>query len=191
MITNGDVYTITAVLIKKAADGDDVAFKQIYNQISGKMYSLCLRYANGEDEANDFFQDGCIKLYRNLNAFRNDGSFEGWARRVFVTTCLDALKKRKIQFADINENINFNTIESDVIDKLSQNELFKIINDLPNGYRTIINLYIIEGYSHKEIGEMLNISESGSKSKLHKARTFLKNLLPISISEHQQSYISV
>lgn len=191
MITNGDVYTITAVLIKKAADGDDAAFKQIYNQISGKMYSLCLRYANGEDEANDFFQDGCIKLYRNLNAFRNDGSFEGWARRVFVTTCLDALKKRKIQFADINENINFNTIESDVIDKLSQNELFKIINDLPNGYRTIINLYIIEGYSHKEIGEMLNISESGSKSKLHKARTFLKNLLPISISEHQQSYISV
>lgn len=178
MVTTSDISTITTVLIKRAAEGDDNAFKQIYDQISGKMYSLCLRYASGTEEANDFFQDGCIKLYRNLDSFRNDGSFEGWARRVFVTTCLDALKKKKIQFADINENINFNFVESDAINKLTQNELLKIINELPEGYKTIINLYIIEDYSHKEIGDLLGISESGSKSKLHKARTYLKKLLP-------------
>jgi RNA polymerase sigma factor (sigma-70 family) len=175
---NGDFSEINTVLIKRASEGDDLAFKQIYDQISGKMYSLCLRYATGTDEANDFFQDGCIKLYRNLGAFRNDGSFEGWARRIFVTTCLDALKKKKIQFADLDESINIKANENTVLDKLSHNELLNIIKDLPEGYRTIINLYVIEDYSHKEIGDMLGITESGSKSKLHKARTFLKNLLP-------------
>jgi RNA polymerase sigma factor (sigma-70 family) len=175
---NGDISEINTVLIKRASEGDDLAFKQIYDQISGKMYSLCLRYATGTDEANDFFQDGCIKLYRNLGAFRNDGSFEGWARRIFVTTCLDALKKKKIQFADLDESINIKANENTVLDKLSHNELLNIIKDLPEGYRTIINLYVIEDYSHKEIGDMLGITESGSKSKLHKARTFLKNLLP-------------
>lgn len=178
MNLNGDISDINAVLIKRAAEGDDAAFKGIYDQISGKMYSLCLRYATSKDEANDFFQDGFIKLYRNLSAFRNDGSFEGWARRIFVTTCLDELKKKRIPFADLDESINIKGSETSVLDKLSHDQLMKIITDLPSGYRTIINLYVIEDYSHKEIGEMLGITESGSKSKLHKARTYLKNLLP-------------
>jgi RNA polymerase sigma factor (sigma-70 family) len=178
MNVNGDISDINAVLIKRAAEGDDAAFKGIYDQISGKMYSLCLRYATSKDEANDFFQDGFIKLYRNLSAFRHDGSFEGWARRIFVTTCLDELKKKRIPFADLDESINIKGSETSVLDKLSHDQLMKIITDLPSGYRTIINLYVIEDYSHKEIGEMLGITESGSKSKLHKARTYLKNLLP-------------
>jgi RNA polymerase sigma factor (sigma-70 family) len=178
MNLNGDISDINAVLIKRAAEGDDAAFKGIYDQISGKMYSLCLRYATSKDEANDFFQDGFIKLYRNLSAFRHDGSFEGWARRIFVTTCLDELKKKRIPFADLDESINIKGNETSVLDKLSHDQLMKIITDLPSGYRTIINLYVIEDYSHKEIGEMLGITESGSKSKLHKARTYLKNLLP-------------
>jgi RNA polymerase sigma factor (sigma-70 family) len=183
MGATGDISEINSVLIKRASEGDDIAFKHIYDQISGKMYSLCLRYATGSEEANDFFQDGCIKLYRNLDSFRNEGSFEGWARRIFVTTCLDALKKKRIQFADLDESINIKANEHTVLDKLSHNELLNIIKDLPAGYRTIINLYVIEDYSHKEIGDMLGISESGSKSKLHKARTYLKNLLPETILE--------
>ncbi len=178
MNVNGDISDINAVLINRAAEGDDAAFKGIYDQISGKMYSLCLRYATSKDEANDFFQDGFIKLYRNLSAFRHDGSFEGWARRIFVTTCLDELKQKRIPFADLDESINIKGNETSVLDKLSHDQLMKIITDLPSGYRTIINLYVIEDYSHKEIGEMLGITESGSKSKLHKARTYLKNLLP-------------
>jgi RNA polymerase sigma factor (sigma-70 family) len=178
MSVHGDISDINAVLINRAAEGDDAAFKTIYDQISGKMYSLCLRYATSSDEANDFFQDGFIKLYRNLSAFRHDGSFEGWARRIFVTTCLDELKKKKIPFSDLDESINIKGNDTSVLDKLSHDQLMKIITDLPDGYRTIINLYVIEDYSHKEIGEMLGITESGSKSKLHKARTYLKNLLP-------------
>ena len=183
MNPNGDISSINSVLIKRASEGDDIAFRQIYDQISGKMYSLCLRYASGNDEANDFFQDGFIKLYKNLENFRNEGSFEGWARRIFVTTCLDALKKKRVQFADLDESINFKANDHNVLDKLSHDELLNIIKDLPDGYRTIINLYVIEDYSHKEIGDMLGISESGSKSKLHKARTYLKNLLPESVIE--------
>jgi RNA polymerase sigma factor (sigma-70 family) len=178
MKLNGDVSDINAVLVKKAAEGDESAFNEIYNKISGKMYSLCLRYASNTEEANDIFQDGCIKLYKNLGAFRDEGSFEGWARRIFVTTSLDALKKKRIKFSDIEENINIPAAGNGVLDKLSLDHLMKIITDLPPGYRTIINLYVIENYNHKEIGEMLGISESGSKSKLHKARTYLKELLP-------------
>ncbi len=178
MNENGNYIDINAVLVKRAAEGDEPAFNQIYNQISGKMYSLCLRYATSPDEANDFFQDGFIKLYKNLSSFRDEGSFEGWARRIFVTTSLDALKKKRIPFADLDENFNIEATNNSVLDKLSLDHLMKIITDLPSGYRTIINLYVIENYSHKEIGEMLGITESGSKSKLHKARTYLKNLLP-------------
>jgi RNA polymerase sigma factor (sigma-70 family) len=178
-----DISAIDSVLISRAAEGDESAFRVIYDSIKGKMYSLCLRYASNAEEANDFFQDGCIKLYRNLGAYRNEGSFEGWARRVFVTCCLDALKKKKVAFAEINENFNVASDYTDAIDKMSMDRLMKIIQELPEGYKTIINLYVIENYSHKEIGDMLGISESGSKSKLHKARTYLKNLLPDSVVE--------
>ncbi len=178
MDVSRDISDINAVLIKRAAKGDESAFNQIYNIISGKMYSLCLRYASNTDEANDIFQDGCIKLYRNLDSFRDEGSFEGWARRIFVTTSLDALKKKRIQFSDLDENLSVAATGNNVLDKLSLDYLMKIITDLPPGYRTIINLYVIENFSHKEIGEMLGITESGSKSKLHKARTYLKNILP-------------
>ncbi|NOU38891.1 MAG: RNA polymerase sigma factor [Ferruginibacter sp.] len=178
MITNSNLSEIDAVLIKRAVEGDETAFNKIYTQLSGKMYSLCLRYASNTEDANDIFQDGFIKLYRNLGAFRNDGSFEGWARRIFVTTSLDALKKKRTQFTDIEENLNAVTTENTVLDKLSLDHLMNIIKDLPAGYRTIINLHIIENYSHKEISEILGITESGSKSKLHKARAYIKKLLP-------------
>jgi RNA polymerase sigma factor (sigma-70 family) len=178
MELNSDISDINAVLVKRAADGDETAFNEIYKNISGKMYGICLRYAADADEANDIFQDGFIKLYRNLNAYRGEGSFEGWARRVFVTTSLDALKKKKVQFSDLEENIDIAAKDTTVYDKLNLDHLMNIITKLPNSYRTIINLHVIENYSHKEIGEMLGISESGSKSKLHQAKNYLKNILP-------------
>ena len=178
MTLTSDVSDINAVLVKRAADGDESAFNEIYRNISGKMYSICLRYAADADDANDIFQDGFIKLYRNLGSFRGEGSFEGWARRVFVTTSLDALKKKKVQFSDLDENVNIAAKDTTIYDKLNLDHLMNIIKDLPPGYRTIINLHVIENYSHKEIGEMLGISESGSKSKLHQAKNYLKNKLP-------------
>lgn len=174
MDTPGNILHFPPVLIKQAALGDDASFKELYGMISGKMYSLCLRYAANAEDANDLFQEGFIKLYRNLGNYRFEGSFEGWARTIFVTTCLDALKKKKVQFSEVNEELIIESGAPNANDKLDMNDLMKIVQELPDSYRTIVNLYIIEDYSHKEIADILGITESGSKSKLHKARNLLK-----------------
>ena len=183
MNSNGNISTFPHVIIEQAANGDQRAFKEIYNSLSGKMYSLCLRYALDTDTANDYFQEGFIKLFRNLPNYRFEGSFEGWARRIFVTVCLDELRKKKISYDEINDDINIVSKEISVHAKLDMLDLIKLLQKIPDSYRTIVNLYIIEGYSHKEIAEILNITENGSKSKLHKARIYLKKLLGTQESE--------
>ena len=165
------------VLIQKTIEGDNRAFKEIYDAISGKMYSLCLRYAGNENDANDCFQEGFIKLYRNLKSYRGEGSFEGWARKVFVRICIDYIKKNKAFFSVYSEELAVPSEDLDGYDKLSGEDLMKMIRQMPDGYRTVINLYLVEGYSHKEIGEMLNISEEGSRSQLYRARTSLQKML--------------
>ena len=165
------------VLVQKAAEGDSKAFREIYDAISGKMYSLCLRYAGNENDANDFFQEGFIKLYKNLKSFRGEGSFEGWARKLFVRVCIDYIKKNKVFFSVISEDLTIQSEGLSGYDKLSGEDLMKVIRKMPDGYRTVINLYLVEGYNHKEIGEMLNISEEGSRSQLYRARTSLQKLL--------------
>ena len=142
--------------------------------ISGKMYSLCLRYASNIEDANDLFQEGFLKLHRHLRGYKGTGSFEGWARTIFVSTCLDALKRKKMYFTEIDEDVMADTSALEVSDKIEMEDLMGFIRELPEGYRTIINLYVIEDYSHKEIAELLGITETGSKSKLHKARGILK-----------------
>src|SRR6201991_1298118 len=94
------------VLAEKAARGDDRSFQQIYDAIAGKMYSLCLRYAGNAEDANDWFQEGFVKLYKHLTAFRGEGSFEGWARRIFISTCLDGIKKRKLLFPALADGVD-------------------------------------------------------------------------------------
>lgn len=165
------------VFIQKAMDGDQSAFRQIYEDISGKMYSLCLRYISDAEEAKDVFQDGFIKLYRNLGHYRFEGSFEGWARRIFVTTCLDHLKKKRLDTEDIKDGYETAGNFTDAVDKLSLDKLMEVIQSLPDGHRTIVNLSLVEELSHKEIAELLNITESNSKSRLHKARIVLKEKL--------------
>lgn len=165
------------VLIEKSIQGDHKAFKILYDSLSGKMYSLCLRYITDKEDANDVFQDSFAKLFFNLHNFRFEGSFEGWARRIFVTICLDFLKKKKIIFLEINENLATELIHFNGLEKIGLEELMKLIQKLPEGQRTVFNLYQVEGYSHKEIADMLQITVSGSKSQLHRAKTSLKNLL--------------
>ena len=165
------------VLAEKASRGDNRSFQQIYDAIAGKMYSLCLRYAGNADDANDYFQEGCVKLYRNLGNFRGDGSFEGWARRVFVATCIDSIKKRNLLFPVIRDGQDVASDDLSGYDNLTNEDLMRSIGQLPDGYRTVINLYLVEGYSHKEIGDMLNISEEGSRSQLFRARVLLQKML--------------
>ncbi|MBS1743491.1 MAG: RNA polymerase sigma factor [Bacteroidetes bacterium] len=163
------------VLLEMAKNGDEKAFKAIYDALSGKMYSLCLRYAGNPNDANDYFQDGIIRVYRNLANFKGTGSFEGWARRIFVNTCLDHInKKQKLNFSEINDEISIETNELTGVERLSHTDLFKLIQKLPEGYRTVVNLYLVEEYNHKEISEMLGISEGTSKSQLSRAKTLLQ-----------------
>ena len=165
------------VLVEKASRGDDRSFQQIYDAIAGKMYSLCLRYAGNAEDANDWFQESFVKLYRNLSSFRGEGSFEGWARRIFVSSCIDGIKKRNQLMPALPEGVDKATDDLTGYDKLTNDDLVGYIRRLPDGYRTVINLYLVEGYSHKEIGEMLNISEEGSRSQLFRARSLLQKML--------------
>ena len=158
-----------------AVDGDEKAFRAIYDMLSGKMYSLCLRYAGNRADADDLFQEGIIRVYRNLSGFKGLGSFEGWARRIFVNVCLDHLKsKQKLIFTELHENIDITSTELTGIKRLTQADLLKIIQQLPNGYRTIVNLYLVEEYNHREIAEILGISEGTSKSQLARAKLILQ-----------------
>lgn len=175
---NGDSNIM--VLIKKAHGGDEKAFRQIYEMHSGKMYSLCKRYSGVSADADDLFQEGYIKVYNNLGAYKGLGSFEGWVRRIFINTCLDYLKrKRNLVFTDkieLKQDLH-PYIDAENAIKLSNEELLKIIQKMPDGYRTIVNLYLIEGYNHREIGEMLQINEGTSKSQLSKAKNKLQEII--------------
>ena len=155
---------------------DEKAFMEIYGMLSGKMYSLCIRYTGNTHDANDVFQEGLIRLYKNLSKYHGSGSFEGWARRIFINSCLDHLKNRqKLLFAELSENDQeVPATDLNGIDKVTQADLLKIIKQLPTGYRLVVNLYLVEGYSHKEISGMLGISEGTSKSQLSRARTLLQ-----------------
>ncbi len=168
---------ISATLLKQAVDGDENAFKSIYNLLSNTMYGICLRYSLYDDEANDMFQESFTTLYLNLSKFRNEGSFEGWAKSIVVRTCLDYVKARRPFIFELNNVPIKETNDLSGFDKLSMDELVKIIQLLPDMFRLIINLYCIEGYNHKEIAEMLGIAEGTSKSQLARAKSILKEKL--------------
>ena len=165
------------VLVEKASRGDDRSFQQIYDAIAGKMYSLCLRYAGNTEDANDWFQESFVKLYRHLSSFRGEGSFEGWARRIFVSSCIDGIKKRNQLLPALPDDVDKASDDLTGYDKLTNDDLIGYIRQLPDGYRSAVNLYLVEGYSHKEIGELLNISEEGSRSQLFRARVLLQKML--------------
>jgi RNA polymerase sigma-70 factor (ECF subfamily) len=148
----------------------------IYRHFAPKMYGICLRFAGNEMEADDILQEGFIKVLTKIKDFRNEGSFEGWIRRTIINTAINYYRKnlRYSKFQDIDDcEINITTDET-IFDKLSKEELVNLIQDLPNGYRTVFNLNVIEGYTHKEIGQMLNISDNTSKSQLTRARSILQ-----------------
>lgn len=155
---------------------DEKSKDLIYRHFGPKMYGICLRYAGNEMDANDILQEGFIKVLTKLEDFRNEGSFEGWIRRTIINTAINYYRKnlRFSKFQDIDdcEIQLFN--EETVFDKLSMEELINLIRELPNGYRTVFNLNVIEGYTHKEIGQMLNISDNTSKSQLTRARSILQ-----------------
>lgn len=168
-----------AQLIEGCKEKDLNAQKHLYELFAKKMMGICVRYAKDADEAQDILQDGFIKVFEKIDSFKGTGSLEGWIKKVIVNTALDNFRKTKHErlHVEIDGENNFFKAEEKVYDSLSVKELLKIIQLLPSGYRTVFNLYAIEGYSHKEIGDLLNISESTSKSQYSRAKQQLQKAL--------------
>lgn len=165
-------------LIDGCLKGNTDCEKKLYERFSPKMYALCLRYARNRMEAEDIMQDGFIRVFRKMHTFKHKGSFEGWIRRIMVHTAIKYFKKgsNKNEFSNLEE-VSEKKVESKAVGNISEAELLQLIDTLPLGYKTVFNLYVIEGYKHHEIAEMLDIGESTSRSQLLKARKVLQNAL--------------
>lgn len=138
--------------------------------------TVCLRYSKDQMDAEDILQEAFIRVFKYIHQFKFDGSFEGWIRRVVVNTALKSISKKKIIFSDTETNKEVRTpIEPYVYSNLGEDDILKLISQLPEGYRLVFNLYVIEGYSHDEIAKMLKIEASTSRSQLVKARKMLQN----------------
>lgn len=164
-------------LVKSCIKGDRAAQKAIYDRLAPRMFPICIRYMGDRSMAEDVLQDGFITLFTKLKDYKGNGSFEGWARRIFVTTSLMSLRKKDAlkmsDELDLARGMKSETVSQ--TQNLGYKELMELVMSLPPGFRTVFNLYSIEGYSHKEIGQMLGISETTSRTQLSRARTWLQN----------------
>jgi len=169
-------------IVKKCKTYDKKAQKELYDVYSPVLFGVCLRYSKSQTDAEDILQEGFVKIFTKINNFSGKGSFEGWMRRIIVNTAISHYHKNKkhkevfdideIQETDI-EGASFDTVD------FTKEELFSVINKLPEGYRIVFNMYAIEGYKHKEIAAELNISENTSKSQYSRAKDKLKKMLKV------------
>lgn len=166
-------------LIKGCLEGKKEVQKQLYQKHASTMLGICLRYFQTREEAEDALQEGFIRVFTNLVSFRNEGSLEGWIKRIMVNTSLNLVRNQmKHQFhMDIEDAEGDLSEEEEITGNISRDEMLRLLQELPNGYRMVFNLYEIEGYSHKEIAEALSVTVSTSKTQLLKARKLLQKKL--------------
>ena len=166
-------------LIESCIKGDRAAQKVIYDRLAPRMFPVCIRYVGDRELAQDILQDGFVTLFTRLDTYKGEGSFEGWARKIFVTTALMELRKKDaLKMSEDLETVKgMKTETTTQLQNIGYKDLMKVITQLPTGFRTVFNMYAIEGYSHKEIGEILGISETTSRTQLSRARTWLQNKL--------------
>lgn len=166
-------------ILKGCLQNEAAAQRELYNRYSPKMLSVCYRFAHNREDAEDMLQEGFIKIFSQMHTFGNRGAFEGWIRRIIVHTCINILKKNK-KFNESVDIIHANGAqvrEESVPSIVQAKQIVECIRMLPIGYRTVLNLYAIEGYSHREIGMMLDIEESTSRSQYTRAKAMLEDIL--------------
>ena len=164
--------------ISGCVDGNKVTQEALYDTYAPTMFGICLRYSSDYHSAEDLLQDGFIKAFNNIDRFKGKGSFEGWLKRIFINTAIELYRKNKrLSFLPLEYEHQLYANQSSIIDQLAVQDLLKLLQQSPPGYRTVFNLYVIEGYMHKEIGQLLGISEGTSKSQLARARAFLQGLI--------------
>ncbi len=168
-------YTIDS-LIERCKAGERKAQEMLYKNFASKMMGVCMRYATDRMEAEDMLQDGFIKVFKKLADYRGEGSFEGWVRRIMVHSSIEYYRKhhKMLQVVDMDDSGIEPSVNASAIANLDAKDLMNLIQTLSPSYKIVFNLYAIEGYSHKEIAEMIGISEGASKSQLSRARAILK-----------------
>jgi RNA polymerase sigma-70 factor (ECF subfamily) len=177
-------------LIRGCMSGNEKNFRLMYDRHYGKMFNICRRYARDRHEASDMVQEGFIRIFMNITQFKNEGSFEGWMKRVMITSCINYFNKynskQTLEFRDHLEKISYENghskhnegdDDSPVMSKINADALLQLVQQLPPAYRMVFNLFAIDGYSHLEIARQLNISEGTSRSNLKKARMKLMELI--------------
>lgn len=162
-------------IIEGCLKRDSRSQRELYKLFAPKMLAVCRRYVQDMEVARDLLQDGFITLFDKINTYKGDGSFEGWVRRIFVNTSLMYLRKNDaLKYSDdIAEADTRSFAKCDTLDDVQAEDLMKLINAMPEGFRTVFNLYVIEGYDHAEIAAMLKISEGTSRSQLSRGRSWL------------------
>lgn len=161
-------------LIKKCANNDQKAQEEVYRLYSGKLFALCLKYSRNKTEAEDNLQDGFITIFKKIKQFKHKGSFEGWMKRIVINTALQTYREKNVLNL-VHEEYVSDEVRVDVeVEEVSLDYLLGLIQGLPNQYRLVFNMYILDGYSHREVSKKLGISEGTSKSNLSRARAILK-----------------
>ncbi len=164
-------------LLRQCIAGDRKAQQGLYDLFAPMVYAICMRYMGNSDDAKDMLQETMVKFYQKAGEFRFQGSLGGWVKRIGVNACLDQLKRNKAKFTTDIENAFGLSGDVNAAQPLETKDLMRLLGTLPVGYRTVFNLYAIEGFSHGEIAKLLNISENTSKSQLFKARKWLQSKL--------------
>ena len=175
-------------LIRGCQQSDRKAQRMLYEKFSPLMLSVCRRYCGQLEIAEETMSNGFIKVFKNIGQYENKGSFEGWIRKIMVRESLDYLKTKKDFLVSVDTFLPYEEPREDFGSNLETEELLALIDTLPNGYKEVFNLYIIEGMKHHEIAEMLGISENTSKSQLMKARLALQKKLEDLRAEEEKSY---
>jgi RNA polymerase sigma factor (sigma-70 family) len=173
-------------LIVGCLNGDRRLQEELYRRFSPRMYAVCLRYAGSAEEAEDILQEGFIKVFRKVDSFRSEGSFEGWIRRIFVNTAIEHFRRKRYMMPVTEKEET--TIEgkySSALDDLATKDIMALVQELSPGYRTVFNMYVVEGYTHKEIADLLGISEGTSKSQLSRAKVILQDMVRIYIDKER------
>ncbi len=166
-------------ILERCKAGEEKAYSELYRRYAPKMFGVCMRYAKSKEEAEDMLQEGFIRLFKNIHSYENRGSFEGWIRRIIVNTAINyyktQIKYNKTEHIDAyNKDLEETDDESITVSDISQQKLLEMITELPKGYKMVFNMYVLDGFTHKEIASILDISENTSKSQLSKARKLLQ-----------------
>ncbi len=179
LMVDNNINTTLDELLSECLQNNRKAQFYLYEKYSKKIFGVCLRYAKNTTDAEDILQEGFIKVFKYLKDYSGKGSFEGWIRRIMVTTALNFYKKKNLLNKDVDpETIRISLhADNEILSTMTHDELLVLIRQLPYGYQTVFNLNTIEGYSHKEISKIMNISVNTSKSQLSRAKHSLRNKL--------------